>query len=173
MVKAPLVLGAGGIHFNGGDILFQLLAFLILLLLLKKFAFKPLINVMKQREDHISGEIASAELRNAEAKQLIEEQQGLLKKAREESQSLIENAKKLGEQQKNDIIQAARDESERLKESAKQEIIKEREQAVTALREQVASLSVMIASKVIEKELDEQSQEKLIQDYLKEIGESR
>lgn len=50
--------------------------------------------------------------------------------------------------------------------------MKEKEQAVSALREQVASLSVMIASKVIEKELDEQAQEKLIQDYLKEVGES-
>ncbi|RCK12951.1 hypothetical protein DT075_07415 [Bacillus licheniformis] len=60
-----------------------------------------------------------------------------------------------------------------MKESARSEIVKERDQAVTALREQVASLSVMIASKVIEKELDEQAQEKLIQDYLKEVGESR
>lgn len=173
MVKIPMVLAAEGIQFNGGDILFQLVAFLVLLWLLKIYAFKPLLNVMKQREDHIAGEISSAEQRNKEAKQLIEEQQELLKKAREESQSLIENAKKLGEQQKNDIIQAARNESERLKEAAKQEIVKEREQAVTALREQVASLSVLVASKVIEKELDEQAQEKLIQDYLKEIGESR
>lgn len=68
---------------------------------------------------------------------------------------------------------AAREESERLKEAARTEIVKEKEQAVAALREQVASLSVMIASKVIEKELDEQAQDQLIQDYLKEVGESR
>ncbi|MCY7700172.1 F0F1 ATP synthase subunit B, partial [Bacillus safensis] len=85
----------------------------------------------------------------------------------------IENAKKIGEKQKEEIIQAARQESERLKESARTEIVKEKEQAVAALREQVASLSVLIASKVIEKELDEQAQEKLIQEYLKEAGESR
>ncbi|MFE9522426.1 F0F1 ATP synthase subunit B, partial [Bacillus velezensis] len=66
-----------------------------------------------------------------------------------------------------------RAESERLKEAARTEIVKEKEQAVSALREQVASLSVLIASKVIEKELDEQAQEQLIQDYLKEVGESR
>lgn len=97
----------------------------------------------------------------------------LLKEAKQESQSLIENAKKLGEKQKEDIIQVARAESERLKEAARTEIVKEKEQAVSALREQVASLSVLIASKVIEKELDEQAQEQLIQDYLKEVGESR
>lgn len=60
-----------------------------------------------------------------------------------------------------------------MKESARTEIVKEKEQAVAALREQVASLSVLIASKVIERELDEQAQEKLIQEYLKEAGESR
>ncbi|ADV94495.1 MULTISPECIES: F0F1 ATP synthase subunit B [Bacillaceae] len=170
MSQLPLELG---LSFNGGDILFQLLAMLILLALLKKYALGPLLNIMKQREDHIAGEITSAEEKNKEAQQLIEEQRVLLKEARQESQTLIENAKKLGEKQKEEIIQAARAESERLKEAARTEIVKEKEQAVSALREQVASLSVMIASKVIEKELDEQAQEKLIQDYLKEVGESR
>lgn len=170
MSQLPLELG---LSFNGGDILFQLLAMLVLLALLKKFALGPLLNIMKQREDHIAGEITSAEERNKEAQKLIEEHSVLLKEAKQESQSLIENAKKLGEKQKEDIIQAARAESERLKEAARTEIVKEKEQAVSALREQVASLSVLIASKVIEKELDEQAQEKLIQDYLKEVGESR
>ncbi|CAF1720973.1 ATP synthase subunit b [Bacillus subtilis] len=170
MSQLPLELG---LSFNGGDILFQLLAMLILLALLKKYALGPLLNIMKQREDHIAGEITSAEEKNKEAQQLIEAQRVLLKEARQESQTLIENAKKLGEKQKEEIIQAARAESERLKEAARTEIVKEKEQAVSALREQVASLSVMIASKVIEKELDEQAQEKLIQDYLKEVGESR
>ncbi len=170
MSQLPLELG---LSFNGGDILFQLLAMFVLLALLKKFALGPLLNIMKQREDHIAGEITSAEERNKEAQKLIEEQRVLLKEAKQESQSLIENAKKLGEKQKEDIIQAARAESERLKEAARTEIVKEKEQAVSALREQVASLSVLIASKVIEKELDEQAQEQLIQDYLKEVGESR
>ena len=170
MSQLPLELG---LSFNGGDILFQLLAMLVLLALLKKFALGPLLNIMKQREDHIAGEITSGEERNKEAQKLIEEQRVLLKEAKQESQSLIENAKKLGEKQKEDIIQAARAESERLKEAARTEIVKEKEQAVSALREQVASLSVLIASKVIEKELDEQAQEQLIQDYLKEVGESR
>ncbi|QQF63699.1 F0F1 ATP synthase subunit B [Bacillus mojavensis] len=170
MSQLPLELG---LSFNGGDILFQLLAMLILLALLKKYALGPLLNIMKQREDHIAGEITSAEEKNKEAQQLIDEQRAMLKEARQESHTLIENAKKLGENQKEEIIQAARAESERLKEAARTEIVKEKEQAVSALREQVASLSVMIASKVIEKELDEQAQEKLIQDYLKEVGESR
>lgn len=97
MSQLPLELG---LSFNGGDILFQLLAMLILLALLKKYALGPLLNIMKQREDHIAGEITSAEGKNKEAQQLIEEQRVLLKEARQESQTLIENAKKLGEKQK-------------------------------------------------------------------------
>ena len=60
-----------------------------------------------------------------------------------------------------------------LKESAKVEIEQQKEKAVTAIREQVASLSVLIASKVIEKELNEQDQEKLINEYIQEVGEER
>ncbi|MDX8363698.1 F0F1 ATP synthase subunit B [Cytobacillus sp. IB215665] len=175
-----LVLGAGaGAEggetplFNGGDILAQLVIFLILLLLLKKFAWGPLMGIMKQREDHIANEITTAEQSSKEAQKLLEEQRQLLKDARKEAQELIEGAKKIGEEQKNDIVNAARIEAERVKESATQAIEQEKEQAIAALREQVASLSVLIASKVIEKELNEQDQEKLINDYIQEVGEGR
>ncbi|WP_243291970.1 F0F1 ATP synthase subunit B [Bacillus sp. FJAT-47783] len=171
MLTFDLALGAAGGAFNGGDILFQLIAFLILLALLKKYAFGPLMGMMKKREDHIANEIRSAEQKHEEVKKLAEEQRELLKKARQESQELVENAKKIGEQQKEDIIQTARAEANRLKEAARQEIEQEKEQAVAALREQVASLSVLVASKVIEKQLNEKEQEKLINDYIKEVGE--
>ncbi len=67
----------------------------------------------------------------------------------------------------------ARLEAERVKETAKREIVQEKEKAITALREQVASLSVLIASKVIEKELSEADQEQLINDYIQEAGEGK
>ncbi|MBD1383472.1 F0F1 ATP synthase subunit B [Metabacillus arenae] len=173
MFTLDLALGASAGYFNGGDILFQLVAFLILLALLRKYAFGPVMNIMKQREDHIAGEISAAEAKNQEAEKIAAEQRELLKQARQESQALIENAKKIGEQQKEEIVQAARVEAERLKEAATQAIAQEKEQAVAALREQVASLSVLIASKVIEKELNEQEQEKLISEYINEAGEQR
>jgi F-type H+-transporting ATPase subunit b len=169
------VLGAaaGGIPVNLGDIIFQLVVFIILLALLRKFAFGPIMNMMKQREQHIANEIDTAEQNHQEAKKLAEEQRELLKKSRTEAAELIENARKLGEEQKDGIIQAAREEANRLKEAAKQEIVQEKEQAVTALREQVASLSVLVASKVIEKELSLEDQEKLINEYIQEVGEGR
>ncbi|RST77076.1 ATP synthase F0 subunit B [Siminovitchia acidinfaciens] len=175
MLKSSFVLGAeiAGVHFNGGDIIFQLLMFIILMSLLKKFAWGPLMGVMKQREEHISGEIEAAENSRSEASKLLEEQKSLLKEARLEAQNMIENSKKHGENQRQEIIDTARQEAERLKESARAEIAQEKENAVAALREQVASLSVMIASKVIEKELSAEDQEKLINEYIERAGEDR
>jgi F-type H+-transporting ATPase subunit b len=169
------VLGAaaGGSPVNLGDIVFQLVVFIVLLALLRKFAFGPVMGIMKQREQHIASEIDSAEKNHQEAKKLAEEQRELIKKSRSEAAELMENARKLGDEQKEGIIQAAREEANRLKEAAKQEIIQEKEQAVTALREQVASLSVLVASKVIEKELSLEDQEKLINEYIQEVGEGR
>jgi F-type H+-transporting ATPase subunit b len=163
----------GGFTFNAGDMLYQLLVFLILLALLRKFAFGPLMGMMKQREDHIASEIAAAEKSNEESKKLAEEQRQLLKQSRQESQTMIENAKKAAEEKKEEIMATARAEADRMKEAAKQEIEREKEQAVAALREQVTSLSVLIASKVIEKELSEKDQENLIKEYIQEVGEAR
>jgi F-type H+-transporting ATPase subunit b len=170
------VLGEAAGHATGvnfGDIIFQLVTFLILMALLRKYAFGPLMGIMKQREEHIAGEIAAAEQSNQEAKKLLEEQRELLKQSRQETQVMIENAKKAAEDKKEEIIAAARAEADRIKEAAKQEIEREKEQAVAALREQVTSLSVLIASKVIEKELSEQDQDKLIKEYIQEVGEAR
>lgn len=159
--------------FNAGDIIFSLAIFLILLALLRKYAFGPLMNMMKERENHIAGEVEMAEKSRQEAEQYVNEQREEMQKARKEAQDIIENAKKLGEQQQEEIVKASREESERIKQSALSEIEQEKEQALSALREQVASLSVQIATKVIEKELDQKDQEKLINEYLQEVGESR
>ena len=166
------VLGAAT-GFNSGDVIFQLIMFIILLAIIKKFAWGPLSGMMKQREEFVANEIESAEKSRQEAAKYLEEQRALLKEARTEAQELIENAKKQAEIQREDIIVSARSEAGRLKESAKLEIEQQKENAVAAIKEQVASLSVLIASKVIEKELSEKDQQKFINDYIQEVGEKR
>ncbi|NGP44734.1 F0F1 ATP synthase subunit B [Bacillaceae bacterium SIJ1] len=166
-----MLMAAGGIQI--GDILAQLLIFLGLMLLLKKLAFGKLIQVMRDREDHIAGQIDSAEKSRKDAEQFLSKQQQALEESRHEAQQIIENAKKMGEDRQNDIIKAAQEEANRLRNDAVREIQNEREQALVSLREQVASLSVMVASKVIEKELSEADQQKFIEEYLKEAGDQR
>ncbi|PTL37360.1 F0F1 ATP synthase subunit B [Alkalicoccus saliphilus] len=151
--------------------LYQIAAFFVLLLLLKKFAFGPVMNMMEKRERHIADQISSAEKNREEAEAYLTEQREAIQEARMEAKDIVENSKKSSEQQAADIVKSARDEAERLKENAKQEINTEKAQAISALREQVSTLSVLVAAKVIEKELDEQEQEKLIQETLREVGE--
>ena len=157
--------------FNGGDILYTLAAFLVLMYYLRKFAWGPLMGVMIKREEHIANEIDAAEKSRIESNELLEEQKELLKEARLEAQAMIENSKEHGEAQREEIIETARQEAERLKESARLRNRTAKRRSNTALREQVASLSVMIASKVIEKELNEEDQQKLINDYIQRAGE--
>ncbi|AJH77655.1 MULTISPECIES: F0F1 ATP synthase subunit B [Heyndrickxia] len=173
MSQTDLVLGFVLGKLNTGDILFQAIVFVVLLLLLKKFAYGPLVEMMRKREEHIAKEIETAEKNREEAARLLEEQRKMLKEARVEGQNLIENARKQAEVQHDDIVATARQEAERMKDAAKVEIEQEKAKAVAALREQVASLSVMIASKVIEKEISEKDHEKFILDSIKEAGEMK
>ena len=108
-----------------------------------------------------------------EAEAFLNEQRDEMKRVRQEAKAMLENQKQMADQKGQEMIEAARLESERLKEAATAEIKRERENAVTSLREQVASLSVMIASKVVEKELDERAQKQLIDEYLDQAGDQK
>jgi F-type H+-transporting ATPase subunit b len=149
---------------------YQLVAFLVLLLLLKKFAFGPIMDMMEKRENHVADQIASAEKNRKDAEKYLAEQREAIQAARQEAKEIVENSKTMSDQQAKDVLTEARNEAERMKKTAISEINTEKEQAISALREQVSTLSVLVASKVIEKELDEKEQERLIQETLREVG---
>ncbi|MFC4303512.1 F0F1 ATP synthase subunit B [Cohnella boryungensis] len=148
----------------------QLVAFIILFLLLQRFAFKPLFGIMEQRRQMVLEQMNSAEKNRAEADQFIEEQKQALQQARKEAHDIIEQARVTSSKQADDIVQSARNESSRMKEEALREIEAEKNKAVAALRAQVSGLSVLIASKIIEKQVDEQSQKELVDQYLQNVG---
>lgn len=158
---------------NVGDMLAQLFFFIVLLVLVKKFAWGPVMDMMKKREDHVANEIDQAEKSRKEAEEASAKAQEQLKEVRQETQKMLDDAKSAGKKQEQEIIEAARTEAERIKDAALADIENEKEKAVQALQDQVASLSVLIASKVIEKELSEDDQEQLINEYLKEVGEEQ
>ncbi|WNF37284.1 F0F1 ATP synthase subunit B [Bacillaceae bacterium IKA-2] len=149
---------------------YQLAVFSILLVLLRKFAFGPIMDMMHKREEHVANQITSAEKNREEAEKYLVQQREEIKNARVEAQSIIANAKKLSEQHSEEMVKSTKLAAERMKETALAEIYREKELAVSALREQVASLSVLIATKVIERELDEAAQAKFIETTLKEVG---
>ncbi|MCF3942733.1 F0F1 ATP synthase subunit B [Oceanobacillus alkalisoli] len=168
-----MTLGAsvGGLRI--GDMLVTLIFFLILMVLLRIFAWGPLMNMMEKRENYVANEIDAAEKSRAEAEKDAKAATDQLNSVRQEAQKIIEDAKTAGVRQEQDIIESARAEAERIKEQAQADIQNEKEQAIQALQAQVASLSVLVASKVIEKEINEQDQTEFINDYIKEVGEER
>jgi F-type H+-transporting ATPase subunit b len=174
-VQAFTTIYASGViwGFHVGDMITQLFFFLLLLFLVGKFAWGPVMNVMKKREEYVASEIEAAENSRQEAEKAAKEATEQLKQMKLEAQKIIEDAKTAGVKQEQDIIESARLEADRIKKAAQAEIQNEKEKALQALQDQVASLSVLIASKVIEKELSAQDQEKLINEYIKEVGEER
>lgn len=166
-----LVLGASAKFLNAGDILSTLVVFIVLMLLLKKFAWGPLMGVMQQREDLIVSEIEAAENSRLESQKMLDEQRSLLKEARTQAQEIVENAKKQGEVSREDIITTARAEAGRMKDAAVLEIANERDKAISAVREEVVALSLLAATKVLEKEISEEDNRQLINETIAKAGE--
>ncbi|AMA62755.1 MAG: F0F1 ATP synthase subunit B [Kurthia gibsonii] len=173
MLLDYLVLGSAAGQNQYGTILATLVVFVVLMLLLKKFAWGPLMGIMQQREELVAYEIESAEKSRKEAHELLEEQRSLLKEARTEAQAIVENAKQQAILQKEEIVSSAKAEAVRLQESAKRDIESEKEKAIAAVREEVVSLSVLAATKVLNKEVSTEDNRTLIEETIAKAGEAR
>lgn len=173
MLLDYLVLGSAAGQNQYGTILATLVVFVVLMILLKKFAWGPLMGIMQQREELVANEIESAEKSRKEAHELLEEQRSLLKEARTEAQAIVENAKQQAILQKEEIVSSAKAEAVRLQESAKRDIESEKEKAIAAVREEVVSLSVLAATKVLNKEVSTEDNRTLIEETIAKAGEAR
>lgn len=151
-------------------IIYSSVAFFILLILLWRFAFPPIVNMLEKRTETIRQSLEAAERTRVEAQELLEEYKKQLAAAREEAQSIIEQGRKFGESMKEEIMQKAKHESEEMIRRASEEITREREQALSELQSRIADLTIKAASRVVEKSLDEKEHLRLIEDYLSEVG---
>jgi F-type H+-transporting ATPase subunit b len=154
-----------------GTMLFQLVAFLVLMGLMIRYALRPVMGVMEKRQAYIDEQINTAEKNRAEAERLVAEQREELEKARKEARELLERAKAQKEREAEAIIKEAQERAERMIQEASKEIAREKEKALAELRDQVGQLTVLLASKVLEKEVDAKQQSKLVDRYLQQVGE--
>ena len=162
------VLGAG---VEWGTTLVTLATFVILLALLKKFAWGPLKEVMDKRERDINKDIDDAEQAKINAQKLEEENRKTLKETQDEVQRILDDAKVQARKQHEEIIHEANVRANGMIETAQSEINSEKERALADINNQVSELSVLIASKVLRKEISEQDQKALVEKYLKEAGD--
>lgn len=152
-------------------LLAQILAFLLLLWLLSKYAWNPLMNVMEERRKNIEASIKGAEEERRQAEEIKREYQAEMLKARQEAQEIIARATKVSEERAAEILALAREEGEKLKKSALADIERERTRAIADVRAQVADLSVAVATKIIHQNLDVKGQEQLIEQFIQEVGD--
>jgi F-type H+-transporting ATPase subunit b len=158
-------------NFHWESTAFAAAAFVLLYWLLNKYAFGPLFGVMEQRRELIQNQLKTAEENRLQAEQLLQEQKQDIQAARKEAFQIIEQARTSSLRQSDEMLKQAKDESLRIKNEALTDIEAEKNKAVAALKSQVGAMSVMIASKIIEKQIDEKSQQVLVDQYLKEVGD--
>ena len=162
------VLGAG---VQWGTMLVTIATFVVLLALLKKFAWGPLKEVMDKRERDINKDIDDAEQAKVNAQKLEEENRKTLKETQDEVQKILDDAKIQARKQHEEIIHEANVRANGMIETAQSEINSQKERALADINNQVSELSVLIASKVLRKEISEQDQKELVEKYLKEAGD--
>lgn len=152
------------------QLIYSILAFLILVAALGRFAFPPVMDMLKKREDMIRESINEAENTRVEATRLLEEYKAQLSEARKEAQETIEQGKKVGESVKAEITAKANEEARQVIERARAEIEREKERALADLQSKVADLTILATSKVIQKSLDGPGQRKMVEDAIAEVS---
>ena len=153
-----------------GLFIWSTVAFLILFFLLSKFAWKPIVKALDERERSIEDALSKAEMAKAEMAKLISENEDLLKEARLERDNILKEAKEIKDQIINDAKDQAKTEGTKLIEKAKDEITNQKLAAMAEIKNQVSSLSLAIAEKVLHKQLEDQDkQQALVNDLLKEV----
>ncbi len=150
--------------------LWTLVAFLVLLVLLTKFAFKPIAQALDRRGEAIKKSIEDAEKQRAEAKKLMEDYQKQVADARSEAGKIIEEARQLGERVRKEVVEKANSEASAVAQRAQEEIQRQKEKGIQEMKDTVAALSVQIASKVIEKEVNEATHRQLVENLIKDLG---
>ncbi len=150
--------------------IWTLVTFVVLLVLLAKFAFKPIAQALDRRSESIRKSIEEAEKQRAEAKKLMDDYQKQLAEARNEAGKIIEEARQLGERVRKEVVDKSNAEASAAVQRAQEEIQRQKEKGIQEMKDTVAALSIQIASRVIEKELNEATHRQLVENLIKDLN---
>ena len=155
-----------------GDVIIVTGSVILLLVLIRLFAWEQITGIFDQRAQKIANDIDSAESARKEAEELASKRQTELAFAKDEASQIIENAKEVGNAKSDQIIEQAREEASRLKEKADQDITQSKAEALASVKGDVADLTVLLAEKVMTTSLDKEAQSQLIDSYLDQLGDA-
>ena len=151
-----------------GLVFWTTLTFLLLLFLLGKFAWKPIMGAVKTREDNIEKALSSAKEAEIRMQQLTAENEQILKEAREERDFILKEARTAKDTIVGDAKNQAKKEATKIMEEAKKSIEVEKQRAITELKNQVATLSIEISEKILGHELADKNKQQALMDTLVE-----
>jgi F-type H+-transporting ATPase subunit b len=161
--------GGGLLDPHAGLMVWTLLIFVVLLAVLSKFAFKPLTAAVEARERALEEAMAGAKRDRDEAARLLADQRAQLEGSRGEAQKLIADARAAGEKMRADLLEQTHLQQAELLERARRDIDAERDRAIADLRREAVDLALAGASKVIERNLDDAGNRRLVEQFLASI----
>lgn len=160
---------SGLLSVNPGLAFWTVLTFLLLLLILKKFAWKPILSALDEREQKIKDSLLMAEKANEEARQMIEENKKQLLLAEDEAKKIVDQSRIYADKLKSQLLEESKAQSQKLIANASQEIERKKLEAFDELKNQVADLSLSIAEKILKQNVDKNSNAEMIKKYIDEI----
>ncbi len=152
------------------ELVYSLIAFAVLLLLFKKFAYAPVKKGMEARTERIRKDLDQAEAAKTEAESLLDQYKQQLADAKSESNRIIEEARQQAEKVKADITESANREVAEQKAKATEDIEAARNAAIASLQTSVASMAIELAEKVVEQSLNRDANLRLIERYIEQVG---
>jgi len=168
---------AEGAHGGGGGIMspkpglmfWTLVTFVTVLIILRAFAWKPLMQSLEKRENTIREAIESAQRAKQEAETLLKQYQEKVASAQAEVKNLIQEGQKAAQAQKEAMIKEATEECQRIRERSENELKLAKEKAVQEIFQVAADLSIAISTKLIQKSLDQNEQNRIIRDTVQQF----
>lgn len=167
--------GGGGslLNIRPGLVIWTWAIFLVLLFVLRRWAWGPIVGALEARERRIQEALDEATREREEAQRLLNEHRKLLNEARNEAQEILTEGRRAAERFRAEMLEEGRQQKDEIVGRARDEIARERDQALDTLRREAVDLSINAASRVLEKNLDSEDNRRLALDYVERLTEER
>lgn len=168
-----LLLQGGILSFDPGFAIWELITLILFLFIMKKYAAPVIMDALNERENRIKESLESAEKALARAEKISEDNEKALKEAEVKAQQIRQEAIRDAELLRSERIEKSKEEAARLIEQARSTIEQEKKQALLELRDEVARLAVKSASIILEAELDEKKNSKLVNNFIEDLSKDQ
>jgi F-type H+-transporting ATPase subunit b len=157
---------------NPGLIIWTVITFIALIIILKKVAWKPILDALDEREGAIRDSLEKADRAKEEAQKILEQNQANLNEAEVESRKIIEQSRAFAEKLKEQMLMDTKQQSRKLLEDALAEIERKKDESFNELKNQIAEIAINAAEKILNENLNKETQKKIVDKYIGEIAKN-